>query len=288
MDRTVLATGDNVVDRYVDLGVFYPGGNAVNVAVHARRCGADAAYIGAVGTDRAGRAVLAALRSEDVDTTRLRVVEGPNASAEVRVVEGNRAFGRGDAGVSRFRLDDGDLAAARAAAIVHTGECSMLEDQLPQLAAAARRLSFDFSERPLDYVRAYAPLVDVAIRSCPETSLDEAVRAAWQLRSLGPQVVAITLGADGAVVLVGDEVACAAAPQTSLVDTLGAGDAFIARLLTGLLDDEPAASLVRAATAYASASCASFGAFGHATDDDPETDDLPTLLDPIHKGVELR
>jgi hypothetical protein len=50
-----------------------------------------------------------------------------------------------------------------------------------------------------------------------------------------------------------------------VVDTLGAGDAFIARLLLGLIQDEPTAELVTAATAYATASCASFGAFGHAT-----------------------
>ena len=287
METTVLAVGDNVVDRYVDLGVFYPGGNAVNVAVHARRCGADAAYIGSLGTDRAGRTVLAALRAEDVDTTRVRVVHGPNASAEVRVVDGNRAFGHGDPGVSRFRLDDGDLAAAAAAAVVHTGECSMLEDQLPRLAAAAQRLSFDFSERPLDYVAAYAPLVDVAIRSCPATSQEEAVQAARQLRSLGPEVVAVTLGAGGAVVLAGDEVAWAAAPQTPVVDTLGAGDAFIARFLAGLVGGEALTTLVGAATAYASATCATFGAFGHETPD-TEPGDLATLLDPIHKGVDLR
>ena len=44
---TAPAVGDNVVDRYPEQGVFYPGGNAVNVAVHGRRCGAATAYIGA-------------------------------------------------------------------------------------------------------------------------------------------------------------------------------------------------------------------------------------------------
>ena len=49
------------LDRYVEAGYMYPGGNAVNVAVHARRNGATSAYLGAVGTDRAGQVVLAAL-----------------------------------------------------------------------------------------------------------------------------------------------------------------------------------------------------------------------------------
>jgi fructoselysine 6-kinase len=43
MAPVVLAgLGDNVVDRYVNEGMMYPGGNAVNVAVHARRSGAIA------------------------------------------------------------------------------------------------------------------------------------------------------------------------------------------------------------------------------------------------------
>lgn len=281
---TLLAIGDNVVDRYLDRGVFYPGGNAVNVAVHGRRCGAKAAYAGAVGTDDAGRAVLDSLVNEGVDTSLVRVLDGPNASAEVRVVDGNRVFGHGDAGVSRFRLSGADLAAAAAADVVHTGECSMLEDQLSDLASAARLLSFDFSERPHDYIAEQAPLVDIAIRSLPSVGLvDDAVQEARRIQSLGPRIVAVTMGAGGAVVVDGDDVAHAPAPQTAVVDTLGAGDAFIARLLTGLLAHEPLGRLVTAATAYASAVCTTFGAFGYETPFATTT----APLTPIHEGVDL-
>ena len=34
----VLGLGDNVVDRYVNKGIMFPGGNAVNFAVYAREC----------------------------------------------------------------------------------------------------------------------------------------------------------------------------------------------------------------------------------------------------------
>ncbi len=65
----LLGAGDNVVDRYRDLGLMYPGGNALNVAVAAARGGAAAAYVGAVGTDRAGDVVLAGLRAEGIDVS---------------------------------------------------------------------------------------------------------------------------------------------------------------------------------------------------------------------------
>jgi fructoselysine 6-kinase len=283
MNPTLLAVGDNVVDRYPDLGFGYPGGNAVNVAVHARRCGTSAAYIGALGTDASGRTVLDALVAEGVDTSLVRVVDGPNAYAEVRVVDGNRVFTQGVVGVSRFTLRPADFAAAAAATVVHTGECSMVEEQLSDLKDASTRLSFDFSERPADYVARYAPFVDIAIRSMPHGSPEAAVAAARELQALGPRTVAVTLGSRGAVVVDGGLAMHAPAPDVSVVDTLGAGDAFIARLLTGLVAGEPLDTLVGAATAYASESCTTFGAFGHETPLDLATSPMP----PIHKGVDL-
>jgi fructoselysine 6-kinase len=283
MHVILLTVGDNVVDRYPDRGVLYPGGNTVNVAVHGRRCGVGTGYIGAVGTDFAGRTVLDALVAEGVDTSLLRVVDGPNARADVRVVDGNRVFGHGEVGVSRIRLAPADFAAAAAATLVHTGECSMLEDQLADLAAAAPRLSFDFSERPHDYVVEHAPLVDIAIRSLPSASVDDAVAEALRIQALGPGLVAVTMGAGGAVAVHGDQVVHSPAPATAVVDTLGAGDAFIARFLTGVIAEAPLATLLGDATAYASASCAAFGAFGYETPLDAPT----ATLNPIHKGVEL-
>ena len=283
MNVTLLTVGDNVVDRYPALGVLYPGGNAVNVAVHGRRCGAGTAYIGAVGTDMAGRTVLDALVAEGVDTSLLRVVEGPNAYADVRVVDGNRVFDHGDPGVSRFPLTPADFAAVAAATIVHTGECSMVEEQLADLSAAAPRLSFDFSERPEDYIAEYAPLVDIAIRSLPSASIDDAAAEARRIQAFGPGLVAVTMGAGGAVALHDGQLVHAPASPTAVVDTLGAGDAFIARLLTGLIGDEPLTAILSAATAYASSTCATLGAFGYET----SLEGLTAPLNPIHKGVDL-
>jgi len=281
MTANLIAVGDNVVDRYVDRGVMYPGGNAVNVAVHARRCGARSAYVGALGTDRAGRAVLEALVAEGVDTAQVRVLDGPNAYAVVRVVEGNRVFGHADVGVSRFTLSDADLTAVAAADIVHTGECSLVEDQLADLALAARRLSFDFSERPWSYVEKYARHAQVAIRSCPGATAEEAAAEAKRLQELGPAAVAVTLGAEGAVLLVDQALAYARPDPAPVVDTLGAGDAFIARFLLGLTAGEDLRQLAQEATAYATSTCASFGAFGYETAIEATT----TPLNPNQQGA---
>ncbi|GAA3173965.1 PfkB family carbohydrate kinase [Nonomuraea roseoviolacea] len=263
MNPRLVAVGDNVVDCYPDLGVMYPGGNAVNVAVHARRLGAASGYLGAVGTDAAGRVVRAALAGEGVDLSLLRVVEGRNASATVRLVAGERKFTGGQEGVSRFRLTAADLERLAEADVVHTGECSLMEDQLPELATAARLLSFDFSERPWEYVEAHARHAGIAILSAPSGAREEAHALARRVRDLGPSTVAVTLGSQGAVLISGDETVWAPAEPVTVVDTLGAGDAFIARLLVGAVRGEDLPDLAAAATAYASAACASYGAFGH-------------------------
>lgn len=258
----VLTIGDNVVDLYPDLGIMFPGGNAVNVAVHARRCGAASSYLGVVGTDRNGDVVRHSLVAEGVGTSHLRTVRGPNAFALVRVVDGERVFESGEVGVSRIDLRDEDVRAVASADIVHTGECSMVEDDLSRIAGAARLLSFDFSVRPWEYVEAFAGHVDLAVVSAPDDGCDAAALAARVAR-LGPTTVAVTQGSRGATLLAGDEIHRAPAGAGTVVDTLGAGDAFIARLLVGIARSEPLDELLAASTRYATAACADHGAYGH-------------------------
>ena len=47
----ILGLGDNVVDRFLDRGRMYPGGQAMNVAVYASMLGAESGYLGVFGTD---------------------------------------------------------------------------------------------------------------------------------------------------------------------------------------------------------------------------------------------
>jgi fructokinase len=70
---------------------------------------------------------------------------------------------------------------------------------------------------------------------CPGQDVDE-VLAAWG--TLGPALVVMTLGGAGAVVRVtrSGERQHLAAPVVEVIDTVGAGDSFMAGLVSGLLD----------------------------------------------------
>src|SRR5512143_1021104 len=165
----ILGAGDNVVDRYLEIGRMFPGGNALNVAVAARRAGVDAAYLGVLGDDLAGRVVLRALQDEGVETARVRIAHGPNAYAEVEVVDGNRVFVGGHETISRFRMSPEDLAYARAFDLIHTDDCGFVEDQLPEIAALGRPVSFDFSShRSAAYIEPLLPHVTVACFSASD------------------------------------------------------------------------------------------------------------------------
>jgi fructokinase len=70
---------------------------------------------------------------------------------------------------------------------------------------------------------------------CPGESEDDVLRA-WG--ELGPAVVVMTRGGDGAVVRISrtGEQQALPAPRVDVVDTVGAGDSFMAGLVSGLID----------------------------------------------------
>jgi fructoselysine 6-kinase len=257
------SVGDCLVDCYPQRGVMYPGGNALNVAVAARRAGCDVAFLGAVGEDEAGAVVLDALRAEDVEADRVRVVAGPTSHAVVELVDGERSFVGSDLGVSELTLDEDDLAYLSGFDLVHTGDCSVLEDDLWRLAELGA-VSFDFSTRPESYCAPLLPHVQVAAFSASElddAAVERLLRSACEA---GPRAALATRGASGASLLVDGRLYRGQPVHAPVVvDTLGAGDAFIGRVLVGLLAGESPEVLLAAAAEQAAATVGELGAFGH-------------------------
>jgi fructoselysine 6-kinase len=267
----VLAIGDNVSDCYVDVGQMYPGGNAVNVAVAVARAGGSASYIGVAGTDVCGALLRKSLEAERVDVSRLRARDGHTALAVVAHADGERVFVGVDRGVALFTPDEGDLDRVAAHTIVHTTYCSGLEPLVPQLGERAR-VSYDF-DRHIDDGYADELLDSVWLASFSAAHLDEDAchKLLRWAHERGAAYVLATRGAHGAMLSDGTSVITAAAEPVTVVDTLGAGDACIGRLLHMLDAGESPEAALPAAVRAATAACTYWGGYGHGI---PVPDDV--------------
>jgi fructoselysine 6-kinase len=267
----LVSVGDNVVDCYPQLGLMFPGGNALNVAVQGRRSGLRTDYLGAIGDDRAGELVKSALDAEGVNAPRLRVLPGRTASAAVELVDGDRVFHGSDKGVSFFTPTRADLEYVGEFTLAHTSYCSGMEQHVPALAARCL-LSFDFSDwyEP-EYAEPLLAKTHVATFS-GSTLNDNQIRdlIGWAHRQ-GPSYIVVTMGERGALLSDGGDLYHQPSVTTAVVDTLGAGDAFLARTLVGLLRGDPHPQTLSAAAAAAADTCTHHGAFGRggALPDDP-------------------
>jgi fructoselysine 6-kinase len=185
----VLGIGDNVVDKYVDLGLMFPGGNALNVAVFAHRRGVEAAYIGCLGNDGAGRHIFDCLRTEGVDVSHVQWVNRPNRYAKVTLVAGERVFlPGGNKDVTRLlALSPLDYEFIRGFDVVHTSVYSFIAPHLPEIRKHSRLVSFDFSgDLDPQLLDATLPMVDLAFFSGAGMTLEEIRAAQKQFSERGP------------------------------------------------------------------------------------------------------
>jgi fructoselysine 6-kinase len=284
----VLGFGDNIVDRFVDRGVEYPGGNCVNVAVYARQLGAEAAYLGVFGDDDAGVFVRGCIEGAGVDTARCEVRTGPNGLTEIETVHGDRRFLRWNGGgvtvSDPIRLRGLDYAGSFD--LVHSSVYSAVESELPALRATKALVSFDFSSeaeyRSEAYLALVCPAIDLALVSCGGLEQQQVWSELRRFAAHGTPLVLGTMGEQGAVLFDGENfyhsnAAPAAAP---FVDTMGCGDAYLAALAVGLLDAHwsrsalPPGTVIHAAmkraARFAAGQCSVDGAFGFGRDVVPQ------------------
>ncbi|MEJ6555406.1 PfkB family carbohydrate kinase [Microbacterium esteraromaticum] len=242
----VLGFGDNIVDRFLDRAVEYPGGNAVNVAVYAHRLGAHAEYLGVFGDDERGAFLRSSIEDAGVPTPQSVIRRGESGVSSLRVVDGDRVFVGWNGGGVTVRepidLDDGRDAYAAGFDLVHSSVYSRTESQLPRLRARDVLVSFDLSSeeefREPGYLDRVAPFVDLVLLSC--AGLDEAAAFALLDKAVshGAPLALGTRGTGGALVTDGRARRSAPArliPENdTIIDTMGCGDAFLAGFLVAL------------------------------------------------------
>ncbi|WP_084075089.1 1-phosphofructokinase [Demequina sp. NBRC 110052] len=116
-------------------------------------------------------------------------------------------------------------------------------------------------------------------------TLSDVLAAARELVSSGIQIVAVSLGSDGALLATKDEAVHARATITTPVSTVGAGDCMLAGLLHGLASDLPISEALVGGVAWGSAAVALPGSSVPTPDDVRRV--APTLSPELPLSLEL-
>jgi fructoselysine 6-kinase len=266
----LIAVGDNVVDCYMDQHTYYPGGNAVNVAVNCVRDGAErVAYLGVFGDDPAAEHIKVCLSAEGVNWEGSRKTYAISGRPRVGIgPSGDRVFLGGSAATAqnlfRIRLTQADLDYIAGFDCCHTSCYSGIEPELAHLAACCP-VSFDFATSHADdYIARVAPFLRFAFFSGASLPSDRQDRIIQSCHGAGVEGVGITLGPSGALLSWrGERFRQAAKPVPAMVDTMGAGDSFIAGFLTRFHQSGNLPQALDYAAERAALTCGFHGAFGY-------------------------
>ncbi|WP_019634412.1 carbohydrate kinase family protein [Actinomadura atramentaria] len=236
-----------------------PGGGPANVAVGLGRLGEPVTLVTGLGDDAFGRLVEARLAASGVVAD---VWRAPFTPLAVVSVDG--------AGVPSydfaFAWEPPALRPPPDTAVLHTGSlaAALAADRVEAAMAAAPTATYDPNVRPpllgaRDAERARVErqvALSAVVKASDEDVAwlypgEDALAVARRWRGLGPALVVVTRGPRGCVAVTGAGATACPAPPVEVADTVGAGDAFMAGLLSGLraaglLDPARRADLARA------------------------------------------
>ena len=253
---TALIIGEALVDVVWPAGGMrltpHPGGSPANVAVGLRRLGRQVTLMTCWGDDPPGELVRVHLDATGVEVHRL-----PSDSDRTTIA---LAYLDQTTGGARYDFlptwDPIQIPIDPSTTLLHTGSlAAVVEPGASRVAAACRDLrnrggtvSVDLNVRPAvlpdrdAYRKQASRLAEVAdVVKASDEDLAwlypglHPQAAARSLLDLGPSLVVVTRGADGAFAMTTDHHVTATAPQVDVADTIGAGDAFQAALLDSLM-----------------------------------------------------
>ena len=220
------------------------GGKGANQAVAAARLGADVELIACIGDDEHAALALVELQRAGVHLDRLKRIQGPTGVALITVdASGENEIVVAPGANLQLRPEDLDL-----------GDTDAVLCQL--------EIPLETVERASELAQA-GFFLNAAPARGPYPAADVTIVNRFEADTL-PQrdgVVALTLGAEGAVILEnGKELARATPPQIMAVDGTGAGDAFTACLVVSLLEERPREEALRRACIAGALAASRFGA----------------------------
>ncbi len=245
---------ERIASAGIEVGVksmeIAPGGSAANTIVGLARLGARCGFIGCVGSDAEGDFILSDLEGEGVDTSSIAKKRSHTGVIYAFVdAKGERAMYAYPGANDEVRINRSNLAYAQGARYLHlssfVGEFSFRAQR--ELLRKLEKVDISFAPGMLYVHRGLRAVEQLIARSKVVFVNQEEARlltgmryekAALRLLKLGAEIVAVTLGRKGCFIAGSDGSWRVKAYPTKVVDTTGAGDAFAAGFLHGLLHEK--------------------------------------------------
>lgn len=266
--------GETVTDARL---ATHNGGKGANQAAAAALLGASVILLGRVGDDGFGGPLVRALAEKGVETSLVREAsEASTGTAFITVTpDGENAITVAPGANRSLVPDDVDAASAQIA------EARVLVAQMEvpravvlravEVAAESGTRALVNLAPPFEVPRELLERLDPLVVNEHEAAfllgekvegVEGALAAAPRLLDLGPKSAVITVGAAGAVFSDGATTAHVPAPEAEVVDTTGAGDAFVGALAARLAREAPLEDAVAYAARAGAAAVTREGAQG--------------------------
>jgi ribokinase len=266
--------GETVTDAQLSKG---NGGKGANQAAAAALLGAGVIFLGRVGDDGFGEPLVEALADKGIDTSLIEAApDSSTGTAFITVTpDGENAITVAPGANRRLIPDDVDTASEA------IGEARVLVAQMevpPEVVLRAVEVAAGSGARalvnlapPFEVPRALLERLDPLVVNEHEAAfllgervegVEGALSAAPELLALGPKSAVITVGEAGAVFAEGESTKHLPAPKVDVVDTTGAGDAFVGALAVRLAQDASLEDAVAYAVRAGAAAVTKEGAQG--------------------------
>ncbi len=248
--NTLPAPGETVTGARL---ARYPGGKGANQALAAKRLGMETELIAAVGNDEMAEEALTLLRGDGVKLGRVMSVNGETTGVALIAVDAK--------GENQIIVAPGANAALNAHNVTETPIehlVSVLEISPLTVAAAALHATGLVTIN-------LAPALEVPEELLARADIivvNEAEADVYGDKlNLDDTLIAVSLGAKGAVLKrEGQVIATAAPPKVTVVDTVGAGDTFTSALAVALIEGRSEEEALRFAVAASALACTKRGA----------------------------
>ena len=239
----------------VDQIGIYTGGCAANTAVDLSKLGVNTAIIAKMGKDGFGDFLINDIKSQQVDVSGVKMVEGINTSSSVVIVnsKGERSFLHCLGSNAYFEQQDIDFSIIEQSKILFVAgallmpkfdgkpTAEILKKAQEKGVYTALDTAWDSKGNWLKHIGECLPYLDLFIPSREEAELISSKTDVEQMADVflgyGTKLVVIKLGKDGCFIKSADgqKYTIATFNDVERVDTTGAGDSFVAGFLTGVL-----------------------------------------------------